>query len=124
MRIVIIRVYHFSPPHKLTRQRGIGIGDRRERNCPICTILVQSRPATRRKKVIQRYASGSRAGASLRKGVRTVFIAVDIFARDANGIHSDRNYVGCLNLLIKVFRTMIKAKADSILKDTRKKKRN
>jgi hypothetical protein len=37
-------------------------------------------------KVIQRYASGSRAEASLRKGAPTVFIAVDTFARDANGV--------------------------------------
>jgi hypothetical protein len=59
----------------------------------------------------------------LRKGARTVFIAVDIFASDANGIHSDRNYGGCLNLLIKLFITMVKAKASSILKDTRGKKK-
>jgi hypothetical protein len=29
------RVYHFSPPYSLPRQREYGIGDRRERNCPI-----------------------------------------------------------------------------------------
>ena len=30
-----IRVYHFSPLYKLTHTRVDGIGDRRERNCPI-----------------------------------------------------------------------------------------
>jgi hypothetical protein len=35
-----IAVYHFSPPCNLTHPTFDGIGDRRERNCPICKILM------------------------------------------------------------------------------------
>jgi hypothetical protein len=42
------KVYHLSPLCNHTRSNIDGIGDRRERNCPFCTIETQSECPVRR----------------------------------------------------------------------------